>query len=390
MEYRYHLLKYRGKSSRFTCPSCGKPHCFSPHVNDDENIVGEEYGRCDHESSCGYVKYPPSEYDPLKRRNSNGEDWRQAPEWLKRSQSRPKPKVAPKPQPKQLPSGELCTIPMDIALRSVKISPVSHFLSFLLTILTPEQVIYLVQEYRIGVTKNLDVIFYQFDIEGRCRTGKVMSYNPENGHRKKDTDAATPITWVHSLLKRQGVLPQEWELTQCLFGEHLLKLYPEKVVALVESEKTAVICAALRPECIWLATGGKGQLNDRVEVLQGSKILAFPDVDGYDVWVDKAAERPHLHITVSDYLEKTATPQEREAHIDIADRLIALMQSESGNSSPARADPPPTELVSTNPVFLEVQKYFSPEFHSEVLALIKDLDLEFVRVTRVITEDKNF
>ena len=152
--------------------------------------------------------------------------------------------------------------------------------------------------------------------------------------------------------------------------------------ALVESEKTAVICSALRPECIWLATGGKGQLNDRVEVLQGRRIVAFPDVDGYDVWVNKAAERPHLHITVSDYLEKTVTQQEREAHIDIADRLIALMQSESGNALPARADPPPSEIVSTNPVFLEVQKSFSPEYHSEVLALIEDLDLEFVGVTR--------
>ena len=100
--------------------------------------------------------------------------------------------------------------------------------------------------------------------------------------------------------------------------------------------------------------------------------------------MNKAAERPHLHITVSDYLEKTATPQEREAHIDIADRLIALMQSESGNALPARADPPPSEIVSTNPVFLEVQKYFSPEYHSEVLALIEDLDLEFVGVTRHI------
>ncbi len=387
MEYRYHLMKYRGKASRLTCPSCGRPHCFSPYVDANEQIVGEEYGRCDHESSCGYVKYPPSEYNPFKRRNSGGEDWRKAPEWAKRSQPRPKPKIAEKPQPKMLPSGELCTIPMETVLKTVRTKPVSHFLLFLLTFLTPEQVIYLVQEYRLGVTKNLDVIFYQFDIAGRCRTGKVMSYNPETGHRIKDPNARTPITWVHSLLKQQGLLPQEWELTQCLFGEHLLKLYPEKVVALVESEKTAVICSALRPECIWLATGGKGQLNDRVEVLQGRKIVAFPDVDGYDVWVEKASERPHLHIAVSDYLEKSATQVQRDAHIDIADILIAEMQAGNAGISSPRTEPPPAELVSTNPVFLEVQKYISPEYWENVAALIEEFDLEFVGVTKNVPKE---
>lgn len=40
-------------------------------------------------------------------------------------------------------------------------------------------------------------------------------------------------------MKRSGALPQDWELTQCLFGEHLLPQCPGRSVALVESEKTA-------------------------------------------------------------------------------------------------------------------------------------------------------
>ncbi len=28
------------------------------------------------------------------------------------------------------------------------------------------------EEYRIGITKSNDTIFYQIDVEGRCRTGK--------------------------------------------------------------------------------------------------------------------------------------------------------------------------------------------------------------------------
>lgn len=87
---------------------------------------------------------------------------------------------------------------------------------------------------------------------------------------------------VHTNLKAAHQLPPEWKLTQCLFGEHLLN-DKDKVnanVALVESEKTAVICSLLLPECIWLATGGKSQFNDRLMVPKGRKVTAFPDIDG--------------------------------------------------------------------------------------------------------------
>lgn len=49
-------------------------------------------------------------------------------------------------------------------------------------------------------------------------------------------------------------------------------------VALVESEKTAVICAGLMPRFLWLATGGKSMINERLLVLKGRKVVAFPDI----------------------------------------------------------------------------------------------------------------
>lgn len=78
------------------------------------------------------------------------------------------------------------------------------------------------------------------------------------------------------------MLPREWELSQCLFGEHLLKKYPDKPVGMVEAEKTALICSALMPQLVWVAVGGKGQLGDKVEVLYGRTIVAFPDSDAHD------------------------------------------------------------------------------------------------------------
>ena len=364
MNYRYHLLKYAGIRTRFTCPSCGRKHCFAPYVDDSDQPADiEKYGRCDHESSCGYCLYPPSE-----------------PQWTPRydyprirTREQPKTNRIFNPRPVEVPE-QICTIPDDIVASSVRTRPRSHLVTFLLTLFDEPTVNSLIEEYRIGVTKALDTVFYQIDTRGRCRTGKVMKYNPDTGHRIKDPDAPTPITWVHSLLKQQGRLPSDWTLTQCLFGEHLLPKYPDKPVALVEAEKTAIISAALMPQCIWVAVGGKTQLGDKVEVLRGRTIIAFPDIDGYDKWKEKAAERPHLNIRVSDYLLHHATEEDKAMGADIADILIRWKRQVAPEAAIRPANLPEPPLLR------ELRKYISPEYLPAVMALAEDLDLQLVGV----------
>lgn len=127
------------------------------------------------------------------------------------------------------------------------------------------------------------------------------------------------FTWVHSLMKQSGHLQRDWKLTQCLFGEHLLLENPGMPVALVESEKTAVICAGLMPRYLWLAIGGKSCINDRLLVLKGRKIIAFPDIDGFREWTEKLAKYPELGITVSPILQQNATAEDIEALIEDLD-----------------------------------------------------------------------
>ena len=346
MENKYQLQKYAGISSRHTCPSCGGKRCFTLYVNENDEPLADNVGRCDHESSCGY-HYTPREY------------FRDHPEY-----TTPVHPYTPVHRVDKVDKRErVDTIPDDIVARTIRPSIDSHFITFLRTLFDPITVASLIQEYRIGVTRERAVIFYQIDTQGRIRTGKVMKYDPETGHRIKDENTKGRITWVHSLLKYSGQLPQEWTLTQCLFGEHLLPLFPEKPVALVESEKTAIICAGLIPKFIWLATGGKSQLNARLNVLKGRSITAFPDIDGYDTWCQKAAEFPELGIKVADLLQKHGTEQDRADHIDIADWLIRWHRTPN-----PRADA----------TFAAVAQYFSPEVHEEIRALIHDLDLEFV------------
>ena len=89
------------------------------------------------------------------------------------------------------------------------------------------------------------------------------------------------------------------------FAEHLLAQHPGKTVALVESEKTAVIYAGIMPRFLWLATGGKSQINERLLVLKNRKIVAYPDIDGYATWIKKLAQFPDLYVTVSPILQRS-------------------------------------------------------------------------------------
>ena len=100
-------------------------------------------------------------------------------------------------------------------------------------------------------------------------------------------------------------------------------------VCIVEAEKTAVIMSAIRPEYLWLATGGKTELSvARLSPLQGRRIILFPDTDEtgqtYRDWyaIAEAAASVFDHpVTVSSILEQRATPAQRTAKIDIADLI---------------------------------------------------------------------
>ena len=112
-------------------------------------------------------------------------------------------------------------------------------------------------------------------------------------------------------------MPEEWQLSQGLFGEHLLSSNPDKVVVLVESEKSAVIGSAIFPGYVWLATGGKSQMKEeKLRVLSGRTVLFFPDADGYAEWKQRAGSMTFCKVIVSDLIEKNATPEQKAAHIE--------------------------------------------------------------------------
>lgn len=96
---------------------------------------------------------------------------------------------------------------------------------------------------------------------------------------------------------------------------------PTSPVALVESEKTAIIAQGKIPGYLWLATGSLNEFKpSKLEILRNRIVVAFPDLGAYDIWKKKASE-VSFHISVSDFLEKNSTDEQRKKGLDIADYL---------------------------------------------------------------------
>src|SRR5690606_32102403 len=72
----------------------------------------------------------------------------------------------------------------------------------------------------------------------------------------------------------------------CLFGEHLLDPAKQKIVCVVESEKTAAIASFHYPQFDWVACGSNNGLTDgqngrpdKISPLKGRKVYWLSDAD---------------------------------------------------------------------------------------------------------------
>jgi len=170
--------------------------------------------------------------------------------------------------------------------------------------------------YSIRSTPQEETVFPQIDGCGHLRTGKIIPYGAD-GHRIKQRHA----DWLHSRwMKAQGKTPQDFHLQQCLFGEHLLKDRPSAQVGLVEAEKTAIICSIAFPDVVWLATGGKMNLNaDRCKCLAGREVIIYPDADATQDWTERAKSLTYCRqVKVSDWARNEPQNSKR----DLADVII--------------------------------------------------------------------
>ena len=320
-EHKYLLEPYKGMNTRYRCPSCQqRDKTFSHYiVTETGEHIDPTVGRCNRESNCGY-HYTPKQY--FQDNNI--------------SFDKPQPK-AYKPRPTALKPKPVSFIPVEVFKASLKAHETNYFVQFLVDLFGVEVACKLVSHYFIATSKHWNgaTVFWQIDTQGKVRTGKIMLYSPTTGKRVKEP--FNHINWVHKAIKQP-----EFELKQCLFGEHLL-IDKTKPVAIVESEKTAVIASVYLPQFIWLAVGSLTNVNaEKCSILKGRTVTLFPDLNGFDKWSIKAKELSHLaNFTISDLLERKATEAERKQGFDLADYLIKYNYKVFAIPELVASEPPP-------------------------------------------------
>ncbi|QEL01113.1 hypothetical protein FKG96_09935 [Olivibacter sp. LS-1] len=282
-KFKYELDR---SSKKFICPSCDKKTFVRYKDVEGNYITDETFGRCDREVNCGYLKYPTDKDDYV---------------------------FVPPVRNAEPPPSYIDRADVDETLQDYYLNPLCQHL---VQKIGEAGVIRMVETYRFGIDRltisNRDwVVFWQYDVKGKIRSGKMIKYD-NNGHR----DKAFPCTWFHKCKDKYS----EFNLKQCLYGEHLLAIDPRKPVAIVESEKTAVIASHFIPEYVWLACGSKTGLSaSKLSALRNRNVTLFPDLGAYDEWKIKARE---FSFNVSDHIEKIATDDDRGKGLDLADFLL--------------------------------------------------------------------
>ena len=196
----------------------------------------------------------------------------------------------------------------------------------LLNLFPRKQVLQAIKDYLVGFdsfnTGRIDysILFWQVDNNGNILNAKRIFYKT-GGHRDKEVPPF--LIWPRK--------------PQCLYGLHRYSQDNRHMpVAIVESEKSAIIMSIVKPDYLWMACGSMNNFNEQFLLpVKDADIIAYPDVDyqrdkqsgksvSYELWYRTACmlNRKGWNITMSNLLEDQATTSQRLDKIDIADIAI--------------------------------------------------------------------
>ena len=358
-QYKYTLDK---SSKKYVCPNCNKK-TFVYYVNTETGkYLTDNFGRCDREHKCGYHKAPKGKKAfliPFLALNSitdkaiklvdlNGvisiipksqileqnakscfiSEWYLQNSTINYLTNESKyfntdnhiiineAKTIKQPEPKE-PSFHSLELQDKIINEYLENKKTDNLTSFLLDQFTYDEVNKAVSNYYLTGTNyfwNDATVFWQIDDKEQIRGAKIMLYNSTTGSRIKKP--YNHINWLHKAIKEP-----DFNLNQCLFGLHLINEDYQKNIAIVESEKTAIIMSIFLPDYIWLATGSQSNFKfNLLKPLKHRNCFAFPDKGEFNKWKKTATELKSkgFKIAVSDIIEQT----DFESGFDLADYYL--------------------------------------------------------------------
>jgi predicted RNA-binding Zn-ribbon protein involved in translation (DUF1610 family) len=322
--------KYHGGRGRHTCPNCGGRKEFTHYTDECGNYFADNVGICNRVSSCGY-NYPPKEFFADNPTGSKFVKVR-AKKSRQGSNQYTEPNFGMIHTEVQQPKS-FDVIPPEHLKKTLGDYNRNNFVRFLfgLFIDCSEEIQAVLKMYLVGTYQDY-CCFPSVDRQMRVCRAKLIRFNRANGKRLKgDCDVSS--------LVRKLKLKEDFNYRQIFFGEHLLSKFPNKSVAVVEAEKTAIVASLCFPNLLWLACNSKSWLKaERIKRLGTRQIILYPDADGFNLWqgIASEAQRQGSIIKVSNLIESHATIEQKANGYDLADYLIS--QQAEINAHNERAD----------------------------------------------------
>lgn len=258
------------------------------------------------------------------------------------------------------PPKKLSVLPPELVNASMQFYTQNNFIIGLYKMFEKSIVDKVIKTFCVGTSKLWEgaTAFWYIDQRTQVRQVKLMLYNSETLKRIKKEQAPNigkpkALFFGSTLLKKRGV--KEPHLSACWFGENQLSENSSKTVAIVESEKTAIIMTIfgwmnypLASNYIWVATGGAsaGQWNnlETLKALEGRDVVLFPDLDAHDRWVELSWNLIDCNsVKVSPLLLKHKKPNEKDKR-DIADFFLSTYKN-----APLDLEPSKTNLAGPEP-----------------------------------------
>ena len=324
------LYSLHSETRKLQCPRC-EQKSYKRYRNNETQAYDLPYeiGRCDRENTCAY-HVPPSEHF-----NENPMSFPRVFEPIHEA-----------PKPPSFTDFRL----VNQCKANFENKP-NVFCQYLAEKFGKRMAIDLIERFHIGTSRHWSgaTVFWQISQDQDVHAGKIMLYDTD-GRRVR---VPYPhVSWVHSAMKTPN-----YNLKQCLFGLHQLEIEdPEKPIAIVESEKSAILMSATHPEFTWLATGGKdGAKIHECDNLIERNVALFPDLGAEAKWhtYAKLARSKGIHAVVHNWLAHPSDAQiaagldpadfitneevqavRREAHLDWCSRIWAGQCARIGEKYP--------------------------------------------------------
>lgn len=339
--YKYQLDK---SSKKYICPRCGKK-TFVLYLDETGHPLDESVGRCDRQDKCAF-HYAPREY--FKDKGTLGET--SASNKANRRTTRNK-------------VVEPSYIDASIFKASIRDYEHNSLMRFLHSVfdnrIGSDSVNRIAMEYAVGTSKQFggSPVFWQIDLSGRIRSGKIMGYNSDNGKRIKEPKVQ--FGWVHKLMQEHY---PEFRLKQSFFGGHRIKYVSkwmdakneeckrisisnkaEPIIWLLESEKAVLIVAMalawIGAENLFIpvASGSCENFNPSdehkrdpfhaIQLLRNRRIVIFPDEGKFDEWKLKAYGLKGFssEVYISTVMEKNLHPHPVECAYSAGDAIDDLI-----------------------------------------------------------------